>query len=75
VLLLPLTLMLFVIGALGVIYLVLAVLLSGLFIWYAARLLREATQGWARRTYRYSLLYLALLFFAMVLDHAVSLAL
>ncbi len=73
-LLLPLTLMLFAMGALGVLYLGLAVVLTGIFIWYAARLLRHATLGWARRTYRYSLLYLALLFGAMVLDHAVSLS-
>ena len=69
-LLLPLTVMLFAIGTLGVIYLVLAVALTGLFIWYAARLLREATQGWARRTYRYSLLYLALVFVALAIDVA-----
>ena len=71
-LLLPLTAMLFAIGALGVVYLVLAVILSSVFIWYAVRLLRGATLGWARRTYRYSLLYLALLFGSMVLDHAVA---
>jgi protoheme IX farnesyltransferase len=72
-LLLPLTVMLFAIGALGIMYLVLALGLTGVFVWYAARLWRQATLGWARRTYRYSLLYLALLFAAMVLDHAVSL--
>ncbi|HEY8694033.1 MAG TPA: heme o synthase, partial [Chloroflexota bacterium] len=72
-LLLPLTAMLFAIGALGVLYLALALILTSLFIWYAVRLLRAATLGWARRTYRYSLLYLALLFGSMVLDHAVAL--
>jgi len=72
VLLLPLTAMLFLIGALGLLYLALALLLTGIFVWYAARLMRAATLGWARRTYRYSLLYLALLFGSMVLDHAVG---
>jgi protoheme IX farnesyltransferase len=70
--LLPLTVMLFAIGALGVIYLALALALTGVFIWYTARLLRAATIGWARKTYRYSLLYLALLFGSMVLDHGLG---
>ena len=70
VLLLPLTFMLYAIGALGVIYLVSALVLTGIFIWYAVRLLKAATPKWARRTYLYSLLYLALLFGSMVVDHA-----
>jgi len=72
VLLLPLTVMLFAIGALGVVYLAAAVILTGLFIWYAVRLVRNASLAWARKTYRYSLLYLALLFGSMVLDHALG---
>ncbi|MGH2468751.1 MAG: hypothetical protein ACRDGF_01655, partial [Chloroflexota bacterium] len=64
--------MLFFIGALGAVYLVAALVLSGLFVYYALRLLRGATQALARRLYRYSLLYLALLFGAMVVDHAVT---
>ncbi|HUZ75944.1 MAG TPA: heme o synthase [Chloroflexota bacterium] len=71
-LLLPLSAMLFFIGALGAVYLVAALALSGLFVYYALRLLRGATQALARRLYRYSLLYLALLFGAMVVDHAVT---
>ena len=69
-LLLPLTVMLYAIGALGIIYLAAALILTALFIWYALRLLRQASQAWARKTYRYSLLYLALLFLSMVIDHA-----
>jgi protoheme IX farnesyltransferase len=72
VLLLPITAMLYAVGALGSIYLVLALVLTGIFVWYAIRLLRDASVGSARRTYRYSLLYLALLFGSMVLDHAVT---
>ncbi|MBV8084738.1 MAG: protoheme IX farnesyltransferase, partial [Chloroflexi bacterium] len=71
-LLLPLTLMLWLTGTLGVIYLAAALVLTGLFIWYAARLWRGASLALARKTYRYSLLYLALLFGSMVLDHAVG---
>ncbi len=70
VLLVPLTAMLFFIGALGVVYLILALTLTGIFVWFAARLLRGGTQALARSLYKYSLLYLALLFASMVLDHA-----
>jgi protoheme IX farnesyltransferase len=54
----------------GPIYLALAVILGGIFLYDALRLLREQTQRAARRLYLYSLLYLALLFLAMVIDHA-----
>jgi len=53
-----------------VIYLALALALGAKFLWDAVRLLREQTQQAARRLYLYSLLYLALLFLAMVIDHA-----
>jgi protoheme IX farnesyltransferase len=54
----------------GAIYLALAVILGGIFLYDALRLLRDQTQRAARRLYLYSLLYLALLFLAMVIDHA-----
>jgi protoheme IX farnesyltransferase len=54
----------------GPVYLVLAVILGGIFLYDALLLLREQTQRAARRLYLYSLLYLALLFLAMVIDHA-----
>lgn len=54
----------------GWLYLVLALGLGGWFLADAIRLHREQTQRAARRLYLYSLLYLALLFLAMVLDHA-----
>lgn len=55
----------------GVIYLVLALALGGKFLYDAILLMREQTQRAARRLYLYSLLYLALLFLAMVIDHAI----
>lgn len=55
----------------GPVYLALAALLGGIFLYDAFTLLREQTQRAARRLYLYSLLYLALLFLAMVIDHAV----
>ena len=64
------TLLLLVTGTSGPIYLVLALALGAKFLWDAVRLLREQTQQAARRLYLYSLLYLALLFLAMVIDHA-----
>jgi heme o synthase len=58
----------------GPIYLVIALLLGGRFLQYAIRLFREPGTATAWALYKYSLLYLALLFGAMVLDHMVRLA-
>ncbi|MHB8507503.1 MAG: heme o synthase [Candidatus Dormibacteria bacterium] len=52
----------------GSIYLGSAVVLGGGFLWFAFMTLRETGRRWARRTFTYSLLYLALLFAAMVAD-------
>ena len=69
--LLPLTLMPAFFGALGLFYAVAAALLGARLIWYCIRLLRESsTIPLAWRMYRYSLLYLALLFVAMGIDRA-----
>jgi protoheme IX farnesyltransferase len=59
----------------GPLYLVLALVLGGRFLQYAIRLFRESDTASAWGLYKYSLLYLALLFGAMVLDHLVMLAL
>jgi protoheme IX farnesyltransferase len=68
-LLLPLTVMPAVFGALGPFYLVAAVLLGARLLWYCIALLREAgVTPTAWKMYRYSLLYLALLFLAMGID-------
>lgn len=56
---------------LGVPYLFMAVGLGALFLRYVVRLLRESTPGAAWGLYRFSLLYLALLFIAMVVDRVV----
>ena len=53
---------------LGPAYLVMAVGLGAIFTYYALRLNREGTIASAWGLYRYSLLYLALLFGAMVID-------
>ncbi len=58
-----------VFGALGPFYLVAAILLGARLLWYCIKLLREAgVTPTAWKMYRYSLLYLALLFLAMGID-------
>ncbi len=74
--LLPLTLLLFIIGGLGYVYLAAAIVLGALFIGYAFRLLRSGTvrrRAMARSVYLYSLLYLALLFVAIMVDSTLRL--
>ncbi len=69
--LLPLTLMPAFFGALGAFYGIAAALLGARLLWYSVRLLREQSiTPLAWRMYRYSLLYLALLFVAMGIDRA-----
>jgi heme o synthase len=70
--LIPLTLMPSVFGSLGLLYAAVALGLGGRLLWYCIRLLREpALQPTAWKMYRYSLLYLFLLFAAMGVDRAV----
>jgi len=56
----------------GWIYLVSAVVLGAIFIAYALQLWRDYSDALARRTFRYSILYLSLLFSALLLDHYIS---
>jgi len=71
-LLLPLTLLPALAGSQGLLYAVAAVLLGGRLLWYCLRLLRErSVTPLAWRMYKYSLLYLALLFAAMGIDKRV----
>ena len=70
--LLPLTLLPVVFGAFGLIYLISAAILGALLLHGVLRIRREAI--WTKAawwTYKYSLLYLALLFVAMVVDRQV----
>jgi protoheme IX farnesyltransferase len=55
-------------GGFGVPYLAASIVLGGVFITYAIQLYRRADRPSALRLYLYSLLYLALLFGAMVVD-------
>jgi heme o synthase len=71
IMMVALTLVLTPLGMAGPVYLVLAAALGYVFLRDAYRLFREPGTGSAWRLYKYSLLYLALLFGAMVVDHAV----
>ena len=66
-----LTIMLTPLQIMGLPYLIMALALGGLFLRYVLRLRRERTTGAAWSLYRFSLLYLALLFVAMVVDRTV----
>jgi protoheme IX farnesyltransferase len=55
-------------GPLGVVYLVSALVLGGIFLWLAVLLLRAPTHRRAGALFHYSLLYLALIFVAMAVD-------
>ncbi|MFN8482514.1 MAG: heme o synthase [Anaerolineae bacterium] len=72
IMLVALSVMLFPMGAMGWLYLVSAIVLGGILIYYAVRLWREGGHAAAWKLYKYSLLYLALLFLAMVIDHGLS---
>lgn len=50
-------------------YLLAAVVLNAVFLGYAVRLYRRYSDALARRTFKYSILYLTLLFAALLLDH------
>ena len=59
----------FIQGMSGGVYLGAAVALGGWFLVLAFRLWRAYSEGLARRTFRFSIWYLALLFAALLLDH------
>jgi protoheme IX farnesyltransferase len=63
------TLLPFISGMSGPIYLVAAVLLGGRFIQLAWRLWRDYSDQLARRTFRFSIWHLSLLFAALLVDH------
>ena len=69
VVLLAACLMPFIYGMSSWLYLVAAVILSLGFCWYGFSLWREYSDALARRTFRFSLIHLSLLFAALLLDH------
>jgi len=67
--LLAVTLLPYAIRMSGVLYLVTAIALGVVFLGYAVALIARYSDDLARRTFRYSILYLAALFSALLLDH------
>ncbi len=65
----PATLLPYLHGMSGLLYLVSATVLGLMFIGYGFRLWRHYSDALARRTFRFSILHLSLLFAALLLDH------
>jgi len=63
------TLLPFAIRMSGALYLVAAIALGTIFMGYAVALYRHYSDALARRTFRYSIVYLAALFSALLVDH------
>ena len=63
------TLLPFTYGMSGLIYLVSALVLSSMFVVYAVRLYITYSDDLAKRTFRLSIIYLSLLFAALLVDH------
>jgi protoheme IX farnesyltransferase len=53
----------------GLIYLASAILLGAVFLWYAWQIYRHYTDLVSRKTFAYSIIYLSLLFAALLVDH------
>ena len=53
----------------GLLYLAAALFLNAVFLYYAVRLFQDGTEQLAHKTFRYSILYLCLLFAALLADH------
>jgi protoheme IX farnesyltransferase len=64
-------LMPFISGMSGLLYLVSAALLGAVFLGYAWNIYREYSDALARKMFRYSIVYLSLLFAALLIDHYV----
>jgi heme o synthase len=63
------TMLPFAVGMSGLIYLVSAALLDAVFLWHAWQIYRRYSDRQARKTFAYSIVYLSLLFAALLLDH------
>jgi heme o synthase len=59
----------YVIRMSGILYLLAAVVLGGIFLGYAWRIYRAYSDALAQKTFRYSIVYLAALFAALLVDH------
>ena len=69
------TIVLYPVAGMGAVYLVAALVLGALFIQRAVRLWRNTTPAMAMGLFRYSILYLGLLFAAVAVDRLIPLGL
>ncbi len=69
VILTAVTLLPFVTRMSGTLYLAAALALDAVFLWYAVRICTAYSDRLAQQTFRYSIVYLTLLFAALLLDH------
>lgn len=69
IILVTVSLMPYGLGMSGVIYLISAIILNAIFMAYVIGLYRKYSDDLAKRTFRYSIIYLTLLFAALLLDH------
>lgn len=69
VLLVLVTVLPYLVGMSGPIYLVAALVLGAIFLWYAVRLLDPPDEYFAMRVFKYSIWYLAALYAALLADH------
>lgn len=67
------TLLPFIVRMSGLFYLACAIVLSGIFVAYSWRLYKNYSDELSRKLFRFSILYLALLFAALLVDHWLSL--
>lgn len=67
------TMLPFAVSMSGVIYLAVAAVLDIVFLWYAWQIYRNYSDQIARKTFTYSIIYLSLLFAALLVDHYVKL--
>jgi protoheme IX farnesyltransferase len=65
----------FVIRMSGLIYLASAIVLNAWFLWYAVKIYTDYSDALARRTFRFSIFYLTVLFAALLVDHYLRIAL
>ena len=63
------TMLPFAVGMSGWPYLISAVILGAIFLWYAWRIYRDYSDRLARKTFTFSIIYLSLLFAALLIDH------
>jgi protoheme IX farnesyltransferase len=63
------TMLPFAVGMSGLIYLASAVILDVIFMWYAWQVYRHYTDMISRKMFAYSIIYLSLLFAALLVDH------